>query len=301
MTKKKEKKNYSLLFIGLILFLLALFINKSTIIRLLLSIISCILITINFKKSNFKINIIIFILTIICTMLIDTIISTTLVRIPIYAYNITTVGNTRVYNALGYRIWQCDKNSTKDMKVDNFYTKGYNCDAKNIEQIDSNSFLNSVIENYDDYKNTYVKIKGKISKKNSRNSIEMQPYETKSITLNGYVTFADNITLKILFYKDFEELDLYDIYDEITVVGIVKTLEHNDDKFTVYLTESIMISESNFDNYEITLNKQATCDTNNTILYNSDDYNLYSYCLEDVFVIILIINMNYLQPYHQVK
>lgn len=208
----------------------------------------------------------------------------TFVRIPIYTYNIITTKNTRVYNALGYRVWQCDINTTKNMKVDKFYTKGYLCDAKNIEQIDSNSFLNSVIENYEDYKNSYVKIRGKISRKNSRNSIEMEAYEESSITINGYVNFADNITLKILLKKDTEELDLYDIYDEITVIGIVKTLEHNNDKFVVYLTEAELVSGESFDFYQLIINKETTCRDVNTILYSSENNNIYSYCLDDIVV-----------------
>ncbi len=286
MTKNGKKKyNFTFLIIGLVLFLIALLINKSSVIRLLLTLVGVGFVFYTFKRENRKINVLLIVLFIICSIFIDSIVSSTLVRIPIFAYNITTSGNTRVYKAIGYRIWQCDKNSTKNMKVDKFYTKGYSCDASDIETIDSNSFLNSVIENYDDYKDTYVKIKGKISKKNSRNSIEMQPYEQSNITLNGYVTFADNITLKILFYKDFDELDLYDIYDEIIVVGVVKTLEHNDDKFVIYLTESIMISASNFDKYEMIVNEQATCENGTkNILYSSDEYDLYAYCLEDVFV-----------------
>ena len=282
---KKKKYNYLYLGIGLILFFIALLINKSSIIRLLLTLVAVGLSFYTFKRTDNKANILIIVLFIIIAIFIDSIVCSTFVRIPIFAYNITTSGNARVYKAIGYRIWQCDKNSTKNMKVDKFYTKGYSCNAEDIETIDSNSFLNSVIENYDDYKNTYVKVRGKISKKNSRNSVEMQPYEQSSITLNGYVSFADNITLKILFFKDFDELDLYDIYDEITVVGVVKTLEHNDDKFVIYLTESTLVSASNFDQYEMIVNEQASCENaTNTILYSSDEMNLYTYCLEDVFV-----------------
>ena len=242
MKKRKKSFNYVALIIGIVIIIISLLINKLTFIRLLLCLSGITFITSSFKIKNFKKNIILFILILIASIFIDSIFSATFVRIPIFTYNITTMGKTRVYNSIGYRIWQCDINNS-NMKVDTFYTKGYLCDAKNIEQIDSNSFLNSVIENYGDYHNSYVKIRGKISKKNSQNSIEMQPYEKNNLTINGYVNFADNITLKILFKNNITELDLYDVYDEITVIGIVKNLEHLDEKFTIYLSESELVSE----------------------------------------------------------
>lgn len=279
---KKNNKIY-LVIVGILLFIIALLINRFTIVRLLLTIVGIILVTWYFSKDK-KFNFLMMIILIVGSIGIDSVFSSNMVRIPIYAYNVTTNGDVKVYNGIGFRIWQCNKNDYKNLKLDKFYTKGYNCDVSNIETIDSNVFLNSVIENYVDYENTYVKIKGKISKKNSRNSIEMQPYEQNSITINGYVSFADNITLKILFYKDFEELDLYDIYDEITVVGIVKTLEHHDDSFVIYLTESLMIDNTDFNKYELLINEQSTCDGNRNIIYTTDKYNVYTYCLQDIFV-----------------
>ena len=60
MANKKEKKKYTLLIIGIILFTIALIINKFTIIRLILAIISSILIMLNFKSNNKKTNFILF-------------------------------------------------------------------------------------------------------------------------------------------------------------------------------------------------------------------------------------------------
>ena len=284
MKKRKKEYNVRLLVIGFILVLIPLFINKLTVIRLILSLIGILCITLFFKQKDKRKNILLFIAFLIVSIFIDSIISATFVRIPIYTYNIVTIGKTRVYNSIGYRIWQCNLDSTKDMKVDTFYTQGYICDAKNIEQIDSNSFLNSVIENYDEYHNTYVKIRGKISKKNSQNSVEMQPYEKNDLTINGYVSFADNITLKIMFKNNIPELDLYDIYDEITVIGKVKTLEHFDEKFTIYLSEAEFVSDEKFNTYQIIINKEESCSSEKSIVYSSDENDLYTYCLDDITI-----------------
>ncbi len=284
MKKKNNSSNYILLIIGIIVAIIPLLINKLTAVRLLLSLVGIFLVTISLERKKIRKIIILFISFLIMSVFVDSIVSSIFARIPIYTYNITTTGNTRVYNSIGFRIWQCNIKNDKDLRVDAFYTKGYMCDAKNIEQIDSNSFLNSVVENYGEYQNTYVKIRGKISKKNSQNSIEMQPYEKKDLTINGYVNFADNITLKILFKNNNSELDLYDVYDEITVIGIVKNIEQNDEKFVVYLSESELVSEEKFDTYEIIVNKSNECRNENSIIYSDDKNVLYTYCIDGIVV-----------------
>ena len=284
MKKKNNSSNYILLIIGIIVAIIPLLINKLTAVRLLLSLVGIFLVTISLERKKIRKIIILFISFLIMSVFVDSIVSSIFARIPIYTYNITTTGNTRVYNSIGFRIWQCNIKNDKDLRVDAFYTKGYMCDAKNIEQIDSNSFLNSVVENYGEYQNTYVKIRGKISKKNSQNSIEMQPYEKKDLTINGYVNFADNITLKILFKNNNSELDLYDVYDEITVIGIVKNIEQNDEKFVVYLSESELVSEEKFDTYEIIVNKSNECRNENSIIYSDDKNELYTYCIDGIVV-----------------
>ncbi len=282
--KKKSKRNNVYLVIGILSFLIALIINRPTVIRLLLTLISVGFIVLYISIKGIKRNVLVTIGILLLTIVIDSIISSLFIRIPIYAYNIANSGNVRVYSSFGYRIWQCDKKDYKNLKVDVFYNKGYVCNPDDIEEIDSNSFLNAVIENYDEYKNNYVKIKGKISKKNSQNSIEMQPYEQNSITVNGYVTFADNITLKIMFNDNIKELDLYDIYDEITVIGVVKNLEHLDDQFIVYLSECRLVSQASYSKYSIVINKESTCSSENSILYTTDNDELYSYCLDEIIV-----------------
>ena len=285
MSKKKKNNDKKVfLLISIILFLIAILINRPTVLRLIITLIGIILFVVTFNLKNKTKNIFMGIGLLLLTVIIDSFIASIFVRVPIYAYNINTSGNVRVYSSLGYRIWQCDKNDYKNLKADVFYNKGYVCDPDDIEEIDSNSFLNSVIENYDEYKNNYVKIKGKISKKNSQNSIEMKPYEQSSITVNGYVTFADNITLKIMFNEQIQELDLYDIYDEIVVIGVVKTLEHNDEEFIVYLTEARLVSSPSYDKYNLVINKENKCSEEKVILYSTDSEELYSYCLDEIIV-----------------
>lgn len=287
--KEKNKINFKYFMIGVIGALIAFILPKYNLVRLSLMIIAIILFTIVFSKENkkpqasFMKKIILFCSFFLILVIIDAINVVTFKKIPIFSYNITNTKQTRVYNALGYRVWQCNKEDYKNLKVDPFYQKGYSCDSVDIEEMDSNSFLNSVIENYDLYKNSYLKINGKISKKNGQNYLEMQPYETNEITVNGYVTFADNITLKILFNNNDDALDKYDVYDDITVVGIIKNMETQDNHYIIYMYDAKVVSNITEETYEVSLTKDSECQEQ-SLLYQSDNYNIYTYCTKEVFV-----------------
>lgn len=290
-TKKKEKaknnnKNYLLIAISLILILISLLINRVNAIRPIICVIASLILafTINNLFSLKKTKTIpYFIILIILTIILDGIVVTVFKRIPIYSYNIITNNNTIVYNAIGIRVWQCDKDDYTNLYVDPFYQKGYTCNTDDLETIDSNSFLNSIVENYDEYKNQYVKIKGKISKKSSQTYIEMQPYETTDITVNGYVTFADNITLRIFFESNESALDSYDVYDEITIVGEIKNLDKSNDKYIIYMSNSKVVSDKNLNNFTISAVSKNSCNDEKNLVYK-DDKNIYTYCLTDIIV-----------------
>lgn len=283
--KKNKKISKILIAISIILMIIALLIRKAIAIRTLIYFASLIVMCIGIKYKRKKIleTLIIFLILFVVYVLIDGITTVTFKKIPILSYNIITTNNSRVYNSVGVRVWQCDKNDYKNVVVDPFYNKGYICSADDIDPIPSNSFLISVVENYDDYKNTYVKVVGKISKKNGQNFIEMQPYNTTDITVNGYVTFADNITLRILFNQPEPLLDSYDVYDEITVVGIIKNMEQNKNKYVIYMSDTKISSRLNLNNYSISTVKSNKCSLSD-IIYSNDKNIVYTYCLDDIVV-----------------
>ncbi len=290
MTKKKkqEKKlNIFILIISIILIGLSIYLNDQGAIRPLLWIISIILLSINIVGSyKLKYSKIfpIFILLFVISIVLDGIIVISIKRIPVFAYNIITTRKTIVYNSVGVRVWQCDRENYNNVLVDVFYNNGYMCSAEDIDAIDSNSFLNSVVENYSEYKNTYVKINGKISKKTGQNYIEMNPYEKTEVTLNGYVPFANNITLRIIFNESSPELDNYDVYDEITIVGIIKNMENESGNYVIYMYDSKVVSSVNLTTYSINATKEDVCSAEKNILYTSGTSNIYSYCLENIVV-----------------
>ncbi len=296
MAKKKieiieEEKIINLNFISLIISILlvsaAILINKSTAIRPIMWLIGIILFAINLSRRNNwkKINTIFFILVVLVMSIIsDGILVYSFKRIPVFTYNIVSKDNTIVYHSLGMRVWQCNKDNTDDLIVDAFYTKGYMCNAEDIEVIDSNTFFNSVVSNYSDYRNNYVKIRGKISKKSGLNYIEMQPYSTTSITLNGYVEFSDSITLRILFDEKTTSLEKYDLYDEITVIGVIKNLETSGNKHTIYMYESEVLSELNLTEYIITITSANKCIAEPTLLHSNEKSDIYTYCISEATI-----------------
>ena len=289
--KKEQNKTFNInifvLIISIILIAISIYIKKAHFLRPILIVIAVILIALNIGISNKlkKSTTISFIIVLILLFLvIDGIIVIIFNKVPIFAYNIISTENTRVYNSIGVRVWQCNKNDFDNLIVDPFYKKGYMCDAEDIDAIDSNSFLNSIVTNYDQYRNMYVKIKGKISKKNGQNYIEMRPYENSDITVNGYVSFADNITLRVIFNNNESALDGYDIYDEIIIVGIIKNLENESNKYIVYMSDSKVVSNINLDEYILTATSEKKCTKTKQLIYTNDTSNVYSYCLEEIIV-----------------
>lgn len=286
---KKEKTINMNIFILLICALLptiSIFINQATVIRPILWILSIIILSFSIKIRNklSSIKTIVVALAFFGVSLIaDGIVVYIFKRIPVFSYNIVSNENSIVYTSIGMKVWQCDKENPSELIVDPFYNNGYMCNPEDITAIDSNAFLNAVIENHSEYHNKYVKITGKISRKAGQNAIEMRPYSSTEITMNGYVEFADNITLRIIFNNE-KLLDDYDVYDEITVVGVIKNIENNSNKYIVYMYDSKVVSSINLNEYSITITPSKECTTEPKQIFSSVANNIYTYCIEDIVI-----------------
>ena len=290
MAKKKNTKkeiNFALLIIALVCVVIIYSINRLLFFRPLLWLVACIFLVGFFKqfiKINFKEYILATIFLLLASIVVDGIIVSIFNRIPAFTYNVVSSEKINIYYSPGLRVWQCDKNKYKHLIVDQFYNKGYVCDVEDIATIDSNSFLNSVVENYEDYKNQFVKIKGKISTKNSRTSIEMRPYIQSEIKVNGYVEFSKSIVLKIFFAQQEPALDEYDVYDDITVVGLIKNINNNNGEYIVYMDNAKILSSIDLKDFEISVTSAAKCNNEKTLLISHGNKDIYSYCLSEIFV-----------------
>ncbi len=290
MKYNKEKVinvNFIILVICIILLTTSIFITKSTPVRPILWFVAILLLSLNIGlKNKFKVTSTIFFMLIFFAISIvaDGIIVYTFKRIPIFSYNIISTKNTTVYHSIGMRVWQCNKKDYSTLIVDPFYKNGYMCNAEDITAIDSNSFLSSVVENHSEYKNKYIKIQGKISKKSGQNLIEMRPYTSTNNSINGYIEFADNITLRVIFNNPESELDNYDVYDDITIVGIVKNIENNSNKYVIYMYDSKVVSTINLNEYAITITSAKKCTLEPILIHSNDQNDIYTYCIEDAIV-----------------
>ena len=283
---KKQKINFISLLIALVIILTIYLINRLVFIRPIMWFIAVVLIAI-FLNQIFKLNkkslLTLIILFFFVSIVVDGIIVTVFKRIPAFTYSVISSDKVNIYYSPGLRVWQCDKNSYKNLIVDHFYNNGYMCDVNDIVTLDVNSFLNSVVENYDDYGNKYVKINGKISKKNSQISIEMRPYIEGEIRVNGYVEFSDSIVLKVFLEKADPELDNYDVYDDITIIGLVKNLEGKTGNYVIYMDNARILSTTNLTDFSISVTPENKCSGKNLLAAN-DQKRLYSYCLSEIFV-----------------
>lgn len=242
MKIQKIGKKYFVLLISILFLFVSLWIRQASAIRIILClffILGILFFLYKEKKVKKLFFPLIFVLLFLMTILGDAIISYVWKRIPIFSYNITSTENTRVYNAFGITVWQCDKKNNKELIVEPFYKKGYLCEAENLKAIDSNDFLKIIIENYEEYQNTKVKIKGRISKKGGLNYVEMKPFTEDE---NGTITFQDSITLSIIFENKEEKLTTTSLFDEIEVIGVVKTREIKDNEYIVYLHEARLVN-----------------------------------------------------------
>jgi hypothetical protein len=286
--KEKFKLNKLLTLISIILIISSVLVTKVIVIRPILWLLSIFLLAINIKKNNnYKTSsvIILSIIMLLSSIVIDGVIVVTLKTIPVFSYNIISTEKTRVYNSVGIRVWQCDKKNYKDLVVDPFYKKGYMCNAEDIEVMDINTFLNLVVQNHSEYKDSYIKIKGKISKKTGQNYLEMRSYIETDVKVNGYVEFADNITLRILFNEQESILDNYDVYDEITIVGVIKNMDTDaNSNHVIYMGDPKVISTINLDEFDITVTIPKKCSKETTELYKTKDYTLYKYCIDEFIV-----------------
>lgn len=242
MNKIVPNKNLSFLLLSLLLIGLILLINQATMIRILLLFIALIGITYYCYKekkcSKRNIPFLLFFL-LLASILCDSILSYSLKRIPIFSYNITTTANTRVYNAVGIKVWQCDKEDYKNLLVAPFYENGYLCNASHLKAMDTNDFFKTIIENYEDYKDTSIKLKGRMSKKGALNYIEFAPSEEEQ----GEITFADDILLSVFFKKEEEELINVEEKEEITIIGTVKNRELSTNGYIIYIYDAELVKD----------------------------------------------------------
>ena len=272
-------KRLTTLFFGTLLIATG-FIIDFDIIRPILVIVGIILLTIsnslerNHKKVFLPLFFIMFLLFMIA---LDYLVVGAFKKTPIFSYSIVKTSDSTVYNSIGYRVWVCN-DKDKSFKVDTLYKLGYYCSSYNItaEQIDN--ILPKLYDNFELYKDAYIKVVGRISNIKNNQEFYMQIYDNNK--------FDDKYTLDVLFNFPSEEISKHYVLDEVTIIGKVESISDN----TIKLVDSNFMTQSNlttdYSSYSFDVNSNIYCAYDKELWFQEKDHVFYKSCINSVDIII---------------
>lgn len=200
-------------------------------------------------------------------------------HVPILSYEIKSSDTISTYNSLLYRVYNCNGNQVFDF----LYQKNYACDTSLAEE-NVNSLLAHIVNNFSEYHNKFINVKGKISGIFGSSEISMQTFETLENGINGQVTFSDNITLTILSNNAFQKVEELKIYDTLNIIGRIDEIKNNGQNKEIIMKDAIIISRNNFATYEINVIKSKSCEADLKLMSKTDEYNYYSSCLDSIYI-----------------
>lgn len=269
------KKRNVLILISIILMILPYFINYYTFLRILSYFVGLLLFGIILFKSkkNVVVNIIVILTIFISSYFIDYIFCHK-ERIPFMAKEVVSSEKVTTYYSWLYKVNICDKN----WNTDKFYKDGYTCKKEFLKETQVNEFLST----YESNKNSYLKIKGKISQIIGEKYIELEPYENNQIEQNGNVIFKKDIILRLpikgldINIKDFK------IYDEIEFIGRVDDKIKEKDSNIYLFTDVIIYQTDLYDNFEIIVENDKNCELDKTEYVKINDLTYYTSCLKNI-------------------
>ena len=256
-------KKILLFIIGIILLLVPYLFNTYNILRLISVLLGIIIITISLifsDNKNIYLIIIMPLFLLLLTYSADMFLYSKFSRLPIYIYEIKSNEQISTYNSIFYRIYNCNN----ELTLDYGYQKKYVCDNSLLDEIDINTFLINPEESYQNNKNKFIKITGKISKIIGRESIELNSYNATTNSLNGYVTFNNDYKISVILDED---LSMYRIYDYVTVIGRVADYK---DK-TIILDDAYTIASDIYNEFTYDIKTNSNLDLINLV----SNYYLY--------------------------
>ena len=267
-------KRFISLIIGIILLVIGLLLNRFNMIRFFLCLVSIILLTYSsqLERDNKKLFIplcAIFFFFFILSL--DYLCVCTLKRIPIFSYSVVKNEEGTVYNSFGYRVWSC-KNNT--FKVDPLYKVGYFCDVRNAREENINNVLSTVVNNFDEYKGTYVKIIGRVASVIDSKSFYMQSYKEE----NGIIKFDETNKLYVLF--DVEDKTVSNLMSGsvITVSGKIERKEDSD----IYMIDSKVVKENESAGKLYVENDNGKCEYAKEYWFSTSTNTYYKSCIKDI-------------------
>lgn len=268
-------KKRLLFILGILLIFLAFVLYKYSIYRFILMLlgIGIIMYQCIINKVHKAIIIIVTILLLLVTFGIDFVLSNHFNRIPIYALKIKSSDNMSVYNSAFYRVYDCNSK----LITDKGYKKAYACNESDLEEHDINSFLNESIKSYQEYHNRFIKLNGKISKLSGVDVIELSSYKQGEDLLNGYVVFNTDYTVRLTTDYDITKLK---IFDNITVIGLVSSIEQQNESYLITLIDTVIIPSDIYESYTIEVVENDSKELSDFV----EKMNYYKLGLDNIYV-----------------
>ncbi|MBR1417064.1 MAG: hypothetical protein IJ572_04530 [Bacilli bacterium] len=272
-------KRFISLIIGIILLVIALFMNSFNLLRAILCLLSIILLTYSnqLERTNKRLFSILFVIIFsLFVISLDYLFVAYFKKTPILTYNIVSSEYGTVYNAIGYRVWKC---SDKSFKVDPLYKLGYYCEKESMSSENINNVLSTIINNFDQYKGSYVKIIGRVSNVIDNTKFYMQSYKEE----DNMIKFDETNKLYVEFnYANNSVLNL-ETNAIVTVVGKIDRKVGND----IFMIDSTFNKETTSSG-DVTFGAESNiyCEYDKELWFQTSDNIYYKSCIDDVNITI---------------
>lgn len=261
--------------IGITLLLIALLLNNFGLLRAILCILSIIVLTYSnqIERPNKKVFIPFFVIIFtLFVIALDYLVVRAFKKPPIMAYSIVSSSHGTVYNAIGYRVWSC---KDKSFKVDPLYKLGYYCEKEAMNAENINNVLSTVINSFDDYKDSYVKIIGRVSSIIDDNSFYMQMFKEE----DNIIKFDDTMRLVVEFDYNNKDVSSLSTNTIVTVLGKIDRKENN----SIYMIDSSFTKES-VSSGDVIFGAETNiyCEYGKELWFQTSDNIYYKSCIDDV-------------------
>lgn len=271
----KVNKRFIAMTIGIILLGIALLMSKFGLLRVILCIVSIIILTYSnqIERTNKKVFIPIFVIIFsFFVIALDYLVVCAFKKAPIFAYSIVTTNYGSVYNAMGYRVWSCKDNT---FKVDPLYRQGYYCEKETMNAENINNVLSTIVENFNQFEGTYVKVVGRVSGKVDDNSFYMQMFKE----VDGLIRFDDTMRLIVQFDYKNKDVSNLAVNSIVTVLGRIDRNENNN----IYMIDSSVTKET-VSSGDVIFGAETNiyCEYGKQLWFQTSDNIYYKSCIEDV-------------------
>ena len=269
------KKRFISLILGIILLVVALLMNNLNLVRAILCILSIVILTYSFQleRQNKKVFIPVFVLLFtLFVVALDYLVVGAFKKVPILSYSVVTSKYGTVYNAVGYRVWKC-KDDT--FKLDPLYKLGYYCQKESLTSENINNVLSTVINNFDDYKDSYVKVIGRVSAVENDTSFYMQMFKEE----DGIIKFDNTSKMHVEFNYGTSSVSKLTPNSIVTVIGKIDHKSGND----IYMVDSDFTTES-ISSGDVLFGAEENiyCEYDKQLWFQTSDNIFYKSCIEDV-------------------